>query len=304
MGEAVWLDEVVIVAPLPEEGGGCAVPVYFEIPDHCPESGGRKGHDTRVDWFVSVSADTPAVNCRISFEVPVRHGKKTAQRPASGRGAPLAEFEREVDGSRLYDNPRIRMRTLPGGDTEYCFPGRPTLGLSLFCLVLVVALGLELLILRDNDYWFGLLVVPVAWILATALNILQHFRATRIQTGPTGLLLIQSWLGFKKRRFFDVDNISSIDLYWNMLSGDVLYYDLVLKTTSGKKVPLVQPLRGKPESRWLMEQMRLELFPPITSFERRCQELERFAKAGLRQVHPWISAPVEPPEGVAHPEMS
>jgi hypothetical protein len=72
------------------------------------------------------------------------------------------------------------------------------------------------------------------------------------------------WLGFKKKRFFDADSISSIDLYWNMLSGDVLYYDLVLKTASGKKVPLVTRLRGKPESRWLMEQMRRELFPPLT----------------------------------------
>lgn len=291
--EAVWLDEAVIVAPLPEEGGGCAVPVSFEIPDHCPESG-TKGK-TYVEWFVEVSANTPIINCRISFKVPVHHRDKPSRRAGARSRSPLTVFEREVDGSHLYDNAGIRMRTLPGGDTEYCFPGRPILALSLVSLVGMAALawGANALVLLDKDYCYAWLIVPTACILTTARIILHHLPTTRIQTGPVGLILIENWLAFKRRRSFDANDISSVDLYWNTLTDDVLYYDLVLKTASGTKVSLTT-LKGKPESRWIMEQMRRELFPPLTSFARRCRELERFAKAELPQVHPWTSAAVEP----------
>ena len=260
-----WQDEQVVVHELlHDDAGQSAIPVLFQIPYECSQSGEPDAKHLII-WQLDVAAKAPGLDYRATFDVPVFKTPQSDPSFVVDRGL-IAEYtapenpERELsaggvvktasptgDGCRFV----FPMARNPGADAQVTLPGIAFFSVPFWLpylepswLVCVFFGGLFGLI------GFGLLLFAVnCW-----------FYRSVIDASPRGLTITGGLFGRGPSRWIAAADILKIKPVSHFRTGDgpceVLYYDLVVTCAQGTQVTACKRLRGKPLASAVIHQIQ------------------------------------------------
>jgi hypothetical protein len=81
------------------------------------------------------------------------------------------------------------------------------------------------------------------------------FRRNRVWVTPAQLRVETAWLTLKKEVTIPATDVASLKADIGATAGHAAYYDLRLKTRTGREILLAKNLSHKPEADWLLGRM-------------------------------------------------
>lgn len=250
----LWRQEQWMRPDLPQpDEGQTIVPVFFKLPDDAPNSttGARDG--TR--WRLEARASLSGPNFHAKFEVPVFRLPDKPEIPAN-----LAvEFQLSLDDVWKRLHSKIRIGNLAGGK-EFVFPScrapGVAAGASVLCLIWTATVAL-LAIHRAPILLPVIFGAMDLFMLLFAFDL--WFRRSRATVSAGAITVETVWPGYRKEVCVRKGQVADIVVELGAMVGHAAYYDLKLRDTDGKELPLARNLRHKPEADWLARELTTAL---------------------------------------------
>ena len=248
-----WRDEADLdsgqVYPGPS---GTTIPVEFRIPWDAEASETRSPRDQTV-WLLEAIADVPGVDYHDIFEVPVFRTQQTPAQP---------EPESDPAVRHVITQPRLMTVEVQASSagTEFFFPAARNKGFAASTtMFLLLFSGLTVFLFSvqvPKIFGFG---CGFFALLMLYITIQMWFATTRVGIG-NGVLRLQAGLlgGGKVQEFRTADIQAITDKISSQQGGatGVPYYDIEMQLKTGRKFTLGRTLRNKPETDWLIQEMR------------------------------------------------
>ncbi len=249
----LWQDERQV------PGTGVGVPVAFAIPPDAVPCDATRASD-RTLWRLAISADVPGVDYAATFEVPVFRTAASDQ--------PRTDEERAVAAQSLvpadYHPPagsRIEVSTTRRG-TEILYPRARNPGM---------AAGLTaFLAIWSGAVWATIalhtpLIFPIVFggfeLLLVFVTLDQWLRITRVTAGDGAVTVASGWLAAAGGRTLQAAEIADVTTGIGAQAGGTPFYDIVIVTTAGKRVPAGGAIRDKREAEWLAATIKRAVKP-------------------------------------------
>ncbi|HEV2319727.1 MAG TPA: hypothetical protein VGV18_08260 [Verrucomicrobiae bacterium] len=246
----LWRDEAWLRPNLPQaDAGQTLIPVFFSLPGDKPESTTAIGDGTH--WRLEAWARLKGPDFHAAFEVPVF---KLPEPPAIVENR-VAQYQLSLDDIRKEIQSKIEIVEAPGR-TEFIFPrGRApgfAAGATIVCLVWSAIVAL-LLVYRAP--------IPLPLVFG-AMDLLMlffvfdlWFRQSCVLASAGTIRSVTSWPGHKTESAIQGADVAEIAVEVGATVGHAAYYDLKLRTRSGKEWTLAKNLNHKSEADWLARQI-------------------------------------------------
>jgi hypothetical protein len=246
----LWRDEAWLRPNLPQaDAGQTLIPVFFSLPGDKPESTTAMGDGTH--WRLEAWARLKGPDFHAAFEVPVF---KLPERPDIVENR-AAQYQLSLDEIRKEIHSKIQI-VEASGRKEFMFPrGRApgfAAGATVVCLVWSAIVGL-LLVYRAP--------IPLPLVFG-AMDLLMlffvfdlWFRQSSVLVSGGSIRSVTSWPGYKTERSIQSADVAAFAAEVGATVGHAAYYDLKLRTRSGKEWTLAKNLNHKPEADWLARQI-------------------------------------------------
>lgn len=229
--------------------GALSVPIAFALPaDAVPSD--PPGGDDRTLWRLELSAEVPGVDYAARFEVPVFRTAASAAPRTEAEQAVAASTALRADYRQPADS-RIQVSRTRRG-TEIYFPAARNPGtaaaLTAFTLLwggatwATVAFGAPLLFPIVFGA-FGLLLVYGV--------IDQWIGVARVTADRTGVTVAKGWIVPRGGRMLGAAEVADVTTKIGSQSGRIVFYDLMIVTTAGKRVTAGGGIADKREAEWL-----------------------------------------------------
>lgn len=238
----LWQDDQVVTNVTPGVEG-VRVPVAFALPADASPTDERNADDV-VIWRLEVTADVPGIDYAAQFELPVFetgdqivtarpvHADVAAWSP--DRGSPISV------GVGPHGGEEIRVAA---GRTANDWLALTVFFSFFFGVVFIF-------------YKLGAPAFILAFVLAIAaffvVLVLDFLIGRTVVRAETSGLTIRRWL----TRNIAAKDIAAIDAGIGMTSGSVVYYDVNVKLTNGRKVKAVRYVRKKRDAEMIAARIR------------------------------------------------
>jgi len=252
----LWQAERQVTHTPSVTAGATAIPVAFRLPVDARETDDSDSAD-EILWRLEVEADVPGIDYRARFEVPVFRTEEsdTPLTPEDEAALQLSDEEifRQSPDSRIYVTSALTR-------TEIFFAPARNVGAALsltifFALWAGITVGLPFLgAPLLFPIVFGLFALLMLWVVVDL-----WLGTTRVVASAAGLEITSGLLGIGRTRSVATDQIAEIDLKIRMQMGKRPYYDIIVRTRSGKRIPAGRVIRDKAEADWLVERIRFAL---------------------------------------------
>jgi len=255
----LWQDEKWISPSLPQtEAGATCLPVFFKLPADLPES--TYGRGDGVQWELEAQAKVKGPDFQGAFEVPVvkpvvEAAVATLPVAAPEVSDPSLKYQLTLDEIRKEIRSRIVVVDQPGG-REFKFPaGRnPGFAGGATGLWLIWSGAVVLMVVNHAPLLFPLVFTAVDVLMGIFVFDLW-FRRNRVWVTPAQLRVETAWLTLKKEVTIPATDVASLKADIGATAGHAAYYDLRLKTRTGREILLAKNLSHKPEADWLLGRM-------------------------------------------------
>jgi hypothetical protein len=237
-----------------EMDGGDAIPAAFLIPDDASPTT-VIGSGNGILWRLEARARVPGMDYAAQFEVPVFPGELSPEQRAKTERL-TARQQIEIAAYVPPPNSPIRVQTALSGGTEFSFPARRNLGVSILpTVVLLVILGL--LGAAIQCHWplpFTLFFSLIGFLLT--LGVLHAWTAsTRVVVQKEGVTVTSTFLGIARTRTVAAAEIDAIKPEIGMMLGSNVYQDLHILCRDGKSVTAGKSIADTRQAQWLADQM-------------------------------------------------
>jgi hypothetical protein len=229
--------------------GALGVPVAFAIPaDAVPSDPGR-GND-RTLWRLELSAEVPGIDYAAGFEVPVFRTAASAL-PRTEAEAAVAALAAVPADYRQPAGSRIQVSRTRRG-TEIYFPAarNPGLASSLTVFTLIWSAAIWATIAFRAPLIFPI-VFGAFGVLLLIILIDQWIGVTRVTADRDGVTVAKGWLVPGSGRTLRAAEVAEVTIKIGSQAGRTPYYDVVLATTTGKRVTAGGGIPDKREAEWL-----------------------------------------------------
>ena len=257
--EILWQDEKVLKtdAGLPEpEPGHSGIPIHFKLPADQPESTAEIGDG--IFWRLEAKAKMRGPDLQVTFDVPVF--KIAGTQPAEAdEPDPTAALEMPVEEIRRDEHSRIQVNDGPGG-REFFFPAarNPGVAFGVTLFMLVWSAAVWFMIWKKAPVLFpvvfGFFDVLILWICFSL-----WFKSSRVTIDSAGVTTVNHWLFFRRTRTVPMAEVADFQVKIGMTSGQQAYYNIELVTRAGKRITVAGSIQSKPETEWLVGEMKKAL---------------------------------------------
>lgn len=240
----LWQDDQTVTNATPGIEGG-RVPVAFDLPADA-EPTDERDPDDAVVWRLDVAASVPGIDYAARFELPVfdtgEHVEVVTARPAH---ADAAAWSPDAGSP-------ISIGVGPHGGEEIRVAAGRTASdwVSIFVFFAFFAGAVFIFDkLSVPAFVLGFILVIAAFFLVLVLDFLVGRSIVRTETAG---LTIRRWL----TRNIAAKDIVAIEPGVGFTSGNVVYYDVNVKLTSGKKAQAVRYIRKKRDAEMIAARLR------------------------------------------------
>ena len=246
----LWQDEKWLQPGLPQKDSNfTTLPVFFQLPADRPESSPTTGDG--IHWRLEAWASLPGPNFHTAFEVPVFKLDEPPQVPQD----PASAYYVSLDEIRKQIHSQIRINDITDGK-EFIFPSGRTPGFAAGALLLCLIWTAIVVLLVLNH------APPLLPLIFGAMDLLMlsyaldlWLRRSHVIIAGKQIKMENAWPGFKKADAVNLSDAAEFFADVGAPVGHVTYYDLKLRTRTGKELTLAKNLGHKPEADWLARQM-------------------------------------------------
>ena len=230
-----------------------AIPVSFPIPLDVEETDTSNSNDM-ILWRLEANAETPGIDYKAVFEIPVFRTEKTRSLEKKSAG------ETTEDELTAYQAPAetlITIKSTRRGGWEFYFPpARNTnaaIGLTAFLLIWS---GATFCVIRFGaPIIFPLIFSAVGFIiLLITLNIWTASSRIIIEGGD--VIIRKALMGISVRKAVPCSEVLDVTIKRGMSSGNKVYYDIALVTLSGKRILVASMINDRKYALWLAGKMK------------------------------------------------
>jgi hypothetical protein len=240
------------------DGLAVRLPVSFEVPVDAETSTVDDEGDSSVTWWLSVEAETPGVDYRSRFEVPVLRGAGVS--PALPEPSTPRTASAPPSLSELAALSRFRIETTPAGGTRLVFPAGRHLkaALSMTVLLLVWTAITVVLTRTEVPRLFPLAFSAIGLVLLYSF-LDFWFGSRRLAIADRQLAVEKRLLGWRRQRLIPIEQIKglSTDRGWQV--GGKLFYRVLAKVSGGKRILVADRLESLTLARQLAHWLEREL---------------------------------------------
>ena len=265
MRKVVWQDEQVVVHELlRDDAGQSAIPVLFQIPYECSQSG-EPDAEHAISWQLEVTAQTPGLAYRAMFDVPVFKTPQSDPNFVVDRGLIAAYTAPENPERELSAGGVIKMASPTGDGCRFVFPMARNPGAALIVTLISFTLG-------SVPFWIAFL--EPGWLLRVffggifgligllfllfAANL--WFYRSVIDASPRGLTVTGGLFGRGPSRWIAAADVLKIQPISHFQTGEgssaVVYYDIVVTCAQGTQVTACKRLRGSSVASAVIDQIQ------------------------------------------------
>jgi hypothetical protein len=254
----LWQDEKWLRADLPQTDlNATAIPVFFKLPGHLPESTAALGDG--IHWKLEASAKLRGPNFDAAFEVPVF---KLPEPPQISED-PTLPFQMSLDEMRKQIRSKIQVNDLPDGGKEFIFPAARNPGfLAGATLIWLVWTGVIILLICNHVPSLLPLVASAADLLMTIFLANLWFHRSHVAIAAGQVKIESAWFSFKKQRTIKSADVANFATEIGAQVGHSPYYDLKIRARDGREFTVAKHLGNKPEADWLVREMGNSLARP------------------------------------------
>jgi hypothetical protein len=242
----VWQAEQFITQELsqsdPEQS---AIPVLFQIPYECRPTDETESYN-QIIWRLGVSAKTPGLDYKTSFEVPVFKTPESNPNFVVDHSL-IAQYASPETPDRVFNEAGLIKTDSPSGEGfRLVFPMARAPGMGIIVTlatilfggvpILMYCLPVPLLIALLFGVAFG-----IGGLLFLMGSLDMWFFRSAVDVSPAGLTVVGGLCGFGREKRIDAANIEKIEPVSRMSSGAKTWYDLQVvcgtkKITIGKRI--------------------------------------------------------------------
>ena len=258
--ETLWDDEQLIERELQgTDFQRSAIPVMFAVPYDLPASTTDDGN-RQITWRLEVSAATPGIDYRATFDVPVFKTEES-QPDFKLDDSLIEQYAAPRDAGQEFAATGITRLPAPGGQGDrFIFPMGRHPGV-IFSLGLFLTVWSGAIVLMWC--WSAPLIFPVVFglfdlILVIAVLDLVFYQST-VDISPHSLIIRGGPFGIGRTRIVAADQIKEIQTPQGMQSGTSVFFNIVAATTDGRKVTLGKRLRGRRAAECVVDELKKSL---------------------------------------------
>lgn len=245
-----WQEDIVIDQDrmMVERDGTYAIPIKVWIPRDCSATTPGSPPD-RYEWDLTAKAEVSGIDFSATFTVPVFETEESQDE------APPNFQELAVGTEPQPYHPTILI-TEGIGSLKLNAPPRRNIGALLsitFFWVIWTAICIGLFY-SDAPILFPI-VFSVFDLLITYAAVWMWFGSVSVHFDHDTVSIDKTILGYGRRTYLDVSEISEIDMHVNMQSGNTPYYVIRLHT-GGKHTSTLDGLKNKDEAEHLIAKMK------------------------------------------------
>jgi hypothetical protein len=230
---AAWQDEQCVVRELlPDDADRSAIPVLFQIPYDCAETG------IGTYWRLSVAAGVPGIGYCETFTVPVFKTEDSNPGFVPDPAA-IADYTLPPDAHRDLADAEVIKTTSPDHDgCRFVFPMGRNRGIMAFAILLLIVFSamIPLSLLRGATP-----DVPIVFCLFDALTILfllrVSFYRSVVDVSARGLSVTGGAFGLGRRHWIAASDVVRIDAIGRTCFNLVLVHRNLHRIIVGKWLP-------------------------------------------------------------------
>jgi len=297
--KTLWQSMQRINRPLdPNSMDETAIPVQFAIPFECDPCSPDQSSTDRTYWKLEIAADQPGVDFHSTFEVPVF--KTEASDPNFQPDTSLVEdFIHQPTVDEVYGEARLN-RQSAGDQLKIEFPFlRNAKGAASATLFLAIWIGFTALMgyaiggLGSLSFegivglsfvgvfgLFGLLILYMAFDL-------WMWRG-QITADRNGLEANNGRLSMKPR-MIAVDQVKKINFKRTMQTGNLVFFDLILETTTNETITIGKRICNEAACRAIVQDIEQHLSREILSSQTAEPEESNSPQTATGKVFPTLS---------------